>query len=342
MHPPAVRVQRCPRSQARRRRPARPTAARCCTSRARRKHARTLARDTTSGALTQTSCQQYAPPQGADAVEDPDYYEDVEHRFTECTPAKALENVSEVVISRDGRAVYSAGYDLAAFQRDATSGALTQFGCAQVELGYRSCSPGRAVSGASALAASDDGRSLYMVSDSTNRSPSPARRSRNPRRRRRVPSPGRSAVRLSCPRVRSEGCAGVVRAGGARNARFQLRARATRSVRLRLSSHVTGSAQPPRTDLRAGRRPRRAAAHRADRAPRRRARPLTEHVKGHGRIASRVPRSGHDSSPQASAPSRKRRPDSPSANRLPSSSAGGHRPHDGASRTSEALVLTGR
>jgi DNA-binding beta-propeller fold protein YncE len=200
-----------------------------------------LTRDTTSGALTPVSCLQHVPPQGSDAVEDPDYYYDeVDRRFAECGPAKALESIGEVAVSGDGRAVYGAGYGLAAFQRDATSGALTQFGCAQSDLEYRSCSHDRAVGDLTGLAVSDDGRSLYVASSDTSSVAVYGAALAIASASARLEPAGTIAVRLACPGVRAEGCAGAMRAGGAHSARFQLPGGATRTIRLRLSARLAG------------------------------------------------------------------------------------------------------
>jgi 6-phosphogluconolactonase (cycloisomerase 2 family) len=199
-----------------------------------------LARDTTSGALTPASCLQHVPPEGADAVDDPDYYDEVDHRFAECAPAKALENIDEIAVSRDGRAVYGAGYGLAAFRRDPTSGALTQFGCAQSDLEYRSCSEDRAVGGVSGLAVSDDGRNLYVLSSDSSSVAVYGAALAITSASARMTRAGTIAVRLACPAVRALGCAGVVRAGGASIARFRVPGGATRTVQLRLSARVAG------------------------------------------------------------------------------------------------------
>jgi 6-phosphogluconolactonase (cycloisomerase 2 family) len=201
----------------------------------------TLARDTTSGALTLASCLQHVPPQGADAVDDPDYYDEVDHRFAECGPAKALDNINEVVVSRDGRTVYAAGYNLAAFQRDATSGSLSQFGCAQNDLEYHSCSQDRAVGDLTSLAVSDDGRSLYVLSSISNSVAVYGAALAVVSASTRLQRAGTIAVRLTCPSVRAEGCAGAMRAGSAHAARFRLPAGATRTVRLRVSARLAGT-----------------------------------------------------------------------------------------------------
>jgi hypothetical protein len=49
------------------------------------------------------------------------------------------------------------------------------------------------------------------------------------------------AVRLACPAVRSEGCAGVLRAGGAGVKRFRVPAGATRTVRLTLPARLAAA-----------------------------------------------------------------------------------------------------
>jgi 6-phosphogluconolactonase (cycloisomerase 2 family) len=195
-----------------------------------------FSRDTTSGELTPASCVQHSAPQGADAVGDPDFYDEVEHPFAECAPAKALESIDDVLVSRDGRAVYGAGFGLVAFRRDPTSGALTQFGCAQSELEYHSCSEDRAIGDVSGLAASDDGRNLYVVSADSSSIAVYGAAVAIASTSARLSRAGTVAVRLACPRVRAEGCAGAIRAGRARIAHFRLSGGATRGVRLRLTN----------------------------------------------------------------------------------------------------------
>ena len=60
------------------------------------------------------------------------------------------------------------GDSLAAFRRDPASGDLTQTGCAEAELSYKSCSETRNLFEPDGIAASSDARSLYVTSTSEN------------------------------------------------------------------------------------------------------------------------------------------------------------------------------
>ena len=183
-----------------------------------------LNRDPATGGLAFAGCLQHTPPAGADAVDNPDYYDSPDETFSECAPTKALESITQVAVSKDGRAVYGAGYDLAAFNRDGATGALSEFGCAQEDLEYHSCTPGRAISDATSLAASDDGRSLYVLNGYTNSvavyvaalaiTSSQARMTHDS-----------VQVHLACPRRAPPGCAGTLSAGAAPPASRCARAR---------------------------------------------------------------------------------------------------------------------
>ena len=86
-----------------------------------------------------------------------------------CRPGRALEGVSGLVVSRDGRHVYSAARDsgaVAAFRRDRHTGMLRQLG------GRRGCAGGappdgcttaRNLAGARALTLSPDGGNVYVA-----------------------------------------------------------------------------------------------------------------------------------------------------------------------------------
>ncbi len=86
-----------------------------------------------------------------------------------CAPAPALEGVTDLVLSRDGRFLYATAYHddaVSAFARDPASGRLEPVaapgGCVAAT-GARGCAPGRGLRGAFNLALSPDGRSLYVV-----------------------------------------------------------------------------------------------------------------------------------------------------------------------------------
>src|SRR5215210_6653765 len=132
-------------------------------------------RDPATGALKPGTCFRHEDPQGDDAVDSEeeeeedtgDDEEEADEASTgDCRPAKALGGAHAVAVAPDGRAVFVAGADsLAAFQRNPSTGALEQFGCAEDERSYKSCAQANGVSGASGLAVTSDGRSLYVAND---------------------------------------------------------------------------------------------------------------------------------------------------------------------------------
>jgi 6-phosphogluconolactonase (cycloisomerase 2 family) len=108
-----------------------------------------FARDPSTGALTQ------APGISASSK-----------AKTTCAKASALDGVTDLTVSRDGRFLYAASFDadgVDAFARDPTTGALTEVGCV-TQSATAGCTTGRGLSGAYNLALSRDGRSLYVVS----------------------------------------------------------------------------------------------------------------------------------------------------------------------------------
>ncbi|MEA2420094.1 MAG: hypothetical protein QOE60_2300, partial [Thermoleophilaceae bacterium] len=86
-----------------------------------------------------------------------------------CQAGRALDKVSGLAVSRDGRNVYAAVRDsgaVAAFRRDPRTGALHQLEGADGCVGggpNDGCTPGRNLDGARALALSHDGRSVYVA-----------------------------------------------------------------------------------------------------------------------------------------------------------------------------------
>ena len=202
-----------------------------------------FARDAGTGALTPAGCVRHQDPQGDDAVdeeeEDFEDEEDADEAQADCKAAKALYSPSEVVVSSDGRGVFAVGGDsLAAFRRDPGTGELTQTGCAEAELSYKSCSETRNAFEPRGIAASSDARSLYVTSESENAvsvfAAAVAIQSRAATADRR----GRMSVRLACPAARVRGCAGRLRVGSARAAKYRLRAGASRAVKARLGKRL--------------------------------------------------------------------------------------------------------
>jgi len=201
-----------------------------------------FARNADTGALTPSGCVKHQDPQGDDAVDPEEDFEDeeeAEDAQTDCTPAKALYTPREVVVSADGRGVFSVGGDsLAAFRRDPGSGELTQTGCAEAELSYKSCSEVRNLFEPRGIAASSDARSLYVTHESENAvsvfAAAVAIQSRAASADRR----GRFSVKLACPAARVKGCAGRLRVGARSGRKYRVRAGASRSVKARLGKRA--------------------------------------------------------------------------------------------------------
>jgi xylan 1,4-beta-xylosidase len=86
-----------------------------------------------------------------------------------CAPAPALDGVTDLALSRDGRFLYATAFHdsaVSAFVRDPASGRLAPVaspaGCVAESAGG-GCAQGRGLRGAFNLALSPDGRSLYVV-----------------------------------------------------------------------------------------------------------------------------------------------------------------------------------
>ena len=213
-----------------------------------------------------SGCVKHQDPQGDDAVdeeeEDFEDEEDAEEAQADCTPAKALYAPREVVVSSDGRGVFAVGGDsLAAFRRDPASGELTQTGCAEAELSYKSCSetrnlfePGRdrgVVRRALALRdqTSENAVAVFAASVAIqSRAASVDRR-------------GRFSVRLACPAARVKGCAGRLRVGATSGRTYRVRAGA--QPRGEGAARQAAAARRPEARARAsdGRRARLARPH---------------------------------------------------------------------------------
>lgn len=198
----------------------------------------TLTRDAATGRLAAAGCQQYGLPTREELIDPEEFYDDeTDERIPGCDRAPALSDPMSLTVAADGRTVFAAGaYSLTAYGRDPGTGALTQFGCAEGYRVLKACTPALLTQGATSVAASGDGRNLYVASPTTSSvavfSASVAIASRSAR----VARAGTIRVRLACPRVVGRTCAGAARVAGARPARFRVAAGTTRSVTLRVSS----------------------------------------------------------------------------------------------------------
>ena len=199
-----------------------------------------FARDADTGALTPSGCVKHEDPQGDDSVdeeeEDFEDEEDAEEAQAGCKAAKALYAPREVVVSSDGRGVFTVGGDsLAAFRRDPGTGELTQTGCAEGSTTYKSCSETRGLFEPRGIAVSADARSLYV----TNRSDSVvgvfAASVAIASRAATVDRRGRFSVKLACPAARVRGCAGRLRVG-ATSAKYRVRPGASKAMKARLAT----------------------------------------------------------------------------------------------------------
>jgi DNA-binding beta-propeller fold protein YncE len=119
-----------------------------------------LRRNTTTGALFQPTATSGCVSETGSDPADPE---------ATCADGKALESVGDVAVSADGKNVYLSSVlgTVAAFRRDAGTGALTQLagtaGCVSERGSGGACSDGKALDGARSLAISADGRSVYLT-----------------------------------------------------------------------------------------------------------------------------------------------------------------------------------
>jgi DNA-binding beta-propeller fold protein YncE len=83
-----------------------------------------------------------------------------------CTVGRGFTSPESVAASPDGKSVYAAADGVATFERDTTSGALTQLpgpkGCI-VARNYGGCDVGHSLDGARSVAVSPDGKNVYVA-----------------------------------------------------------------------------------------------------------------------------------------------------------------------------------
>jgi DNA-binding beta-propeller fold protein YncE len=85
----------------------------------------------------------------------------------DCVDGKALAGAFDVAITADGASVYATSRDsdaVVSFGRDPATGSLTENGCISESGTGGDCLDGRALNGAAGLAASSDGKSVYVAS----------------------------------------------------------------------------------------------------------------------------------------------------------------------------------
>ena len=183
-----------------------------------------------SGALRQTSCVQNPPSE--DEFEE----EDREDLSGSCSRATALPwYPSEVTVSADGRSVFVAGgYDtVTSFRRHRSTGIVSDVGCAEGEESDSSCLKVRGTSDLNDIAATTDGRNVYVTTREDTLAilgASVSIESAAARTRR----DGRALISLRCPRVRAKACAGGLRLGRGARSRYHLRPGAGARIRVRL------------------------------------------------------------------------------------------------------------
>jgi DNA-binding beta-propeller fold protein YncE len=136
-----------------------------------------LSRDASSGALSASSCLQFSPKPEKPEAEEEENEEESEAAHpsrhsakgasataadSTCAPVPGLDNLSAVVVSGDGSAVYAIGSGAAAiFARNAATGQLTETSCA-VDDDER-CTSLPSLEGVTAAALSPDGHEVYVV-----------------------------------------------------------------------------------------------------------------------------------------------------------------------------------
>jgi DNA-binding beta-propeller fold protein YncE len=120
-------------------------------------------RDTTTGQLTQLAGKAGCI---SETGSDPD------NQVTVCADGKALDGAHSVTVSPDGKSVYVASRvsdAVAVLRRNPTTGALFQpagtGGCVSETGSEGACADGKALDGAGSVAASGDGKSVYIVSE---------------------------------------------------------------------------------------------------------------------------------------------------------------------------------
>jgi DNA-binding beta-propeller fold protein YncE len=174
------------------------------------------------GGLRQTGCLQRRPSGP--------------HRDGPCRPATALWNPREIVVSADGRTVFAGGLDtITSYRRDPDTGRLTQLGCAEEDQSSELCLEVRATLGVNALAATADGRNVYVTADAESAVAVLGAAVTILSGALRADRAGRVRVRLHCPAARVRPCAGAVRIGRGPARAYRLHRGSRTVVRVRMA-----------------------------------------------------------------------------------------------------------
>jgi DNA-binding beta-propeller fold protein YncE len=181
------------------------------------------------GRLLETGCLQRVPANREDGMT-PD---------KRCRPATALWAPREIVVSADGRTVFAGGYDtITSYRRDPETGTLTQSGCAEEERSSKACLQVRATLGVNALAATADGRNIYVTAEAENAVTVLGAAVTVRSSVLRVGRSGQVAIAVECPAVRARPCAGDIAAGSAAKRAFRLDPGARTRVRVPITAHA--------------------------------------------------------------------------------------------------------
>jgi DNA-binding beta-propeller fold protein YncE len=166
------------------------------------------------GRLRQTGCIQRA------GAEDDDE-DTVDKR---CESGTAQWDPSEIVLSADGRTVFAGGADtITSYRRDPDTGKLVQLGCAEEEQSSESCLEVRATLGVNALAATVDGRNVYVTAEQENAVTVLGAAVTVVSSAVRADRAGRLRISVRCPASRVRRCAGTLRAGHGAARHYALR-----------------------------------------------------------------------------------------------------------------------
>ncbi len=192
-----------------------------------------LARNPSTGALSDSSCVDYAAPpnkheQSAEEEEGGEANEPASAPDP-CASVAGLESVDAIAVTGDGSAVYAIGSGSAVvFARDQSSGKLTEVSCAAEE--DPRCSSFPSLQGVEGAAVSPDGRNVYIADAKIDAVLAFGVGSAVTTARASATRAGIARVRVQCPRALRRPCRGRLELSRAVRARA---GRGTRRRRLR-------------------------------------------------------------------------------------------------------------